>query len=322
MNGKEIAAPMPSAAVELPATEADRRSDVGWFDRLKFECVRTFLWGWARTFSLTGLYKFGIFVGSIEYWVHHGRRARFNKQLQRIFGDELTRAKARKYGLRYFRRTRCDKLFYLIFDKLPKEKILRRIRFHDKHVIDDALDRGKGVYVGLSHHGSQHVAGLLMALQGYRCAGVRDRNEGALRRYVQEKYFQKFPELRDIKVFFADSFPRDLYRCLQEGRILASALDIDRQRDSKLRTETVTIYGQQRQFLTGTLQIAFRVGSPIIQGFVVSRKNFYYRLVVMPPLWMPEEGGDENEVITKAMQRYADNIEAHVRKNPDHISKV
>ena len=62
-------------------------------------------------------------------------------------------------------RIRCDKLFYLIFDKLPREKILNRVRFFGQEVLDEALQRGHGAYVTLSHYGSHHVAGLLMALE-------------------------------------------------------------------------------------------------------------------------------------------------------------
>lgn len=324
MPGKELSAEFAPVAVPRPPATASPPSSVDWVSRAKFEFVRMFLWAWARTFSLRGLYKLGQAVGTVEWMFGFKRRARFKRQMLRIFGDDLTGAECRKHTIRHFRRTRCDKLFYLIFDKLPREKILRRIRFHGKDILDDALSRGKGTYVTLSHHGSQHVAGLLMAMQGYRCAGVRDRNEGALRRYVQEKYFQRFPELRDIKVFFADSFPRDLYRCLQEGRILASALDVDRHRDDRLRTQPVKIFGQRREFITGTAQIALRCGSPILQGFVISRKNFYFRLVVLPPLWLPngDVKVDEDALLSEVMQRYADNIEAHVRKHPEHISKV
>ena len=39
-----------------------------------------------------------------------------------------------------------------------------------------------------------------MALLGYKCAGVRDPNEGALRTYMQEKYARTFPEFRGIRV--------------------------------------------------------------------------------------------------------------------------
>jgi len=294
---------------------------IHWYDRLKFAIVRGFLWGWAVCFSLKGLYLFGVFFGYCEYLINYKRRKRFARQLETIYNDRPRDARfLRRATRRHFTRTRCDKLFYLIFDKLPREKILKRVKFHGRDILDEALKLNKGAYVTLSHNGSHHVAGLLMALLGYRVAGVRDKNEGPLRKYVQDKYAETFPEFRAIRVFFADSFPRDLYRSFEDGYILGSALDVQRVRGMHLKTQPVTIFGQQREFLTGTMRIALRCGAPILQGFVVSRKNCYFRLIIEGPLVAPTSK-DDPETLQNAMQHYADNIERHVRKHPDHISR-
>lgn len=304
------------------ASRAEGTESIGWWLRFKYVLVRTFLWGWARGFSLKGLYLFGQFFGTCEYLINHKRRRKFRQRLEVIYGDKLTSRRARVATRRHFMRIRCDKLFYLIFDRLPREKILNRVRFFGKDVLDEALGRGHGAYVTLSHYGSHHVAGLLMSLLGYRVAGVRDRNEGPLRRYVQEKYAETFPEFRAIRVFFADSFPRDLYRCFEEGYILGSAPDVEHDRGAHLRTVPVKIFEQQRDFLSGPVRIALRCGAPILQGFVISRRNFYFRLIIKGPLVDPAASRDDPETLAAALQRYADNIEEHVREYPCHISKT
>ncbi|MBU0641414.1 MAG: lysophospholipid acyltransferase family protein [Planctomycetes bacterium] len=297
---------------------------LGWYVRFKFGLVRWFLWWWASAFSLKGLYLFGRFFGTLEYAINFKRRARYRTELQRIYPEGISRTREKRITLSYFRRTRCDKLFYLIFDRLPREKIMRRIRFHGRQHLDEALKRGRGVYVMLSHNGSHHVAGLLMALLGYRCAGVRDRNEGAIRLYVQEKYAKTFPEFAAIRLLYADSFPRDIYRCFRENRVVGSALDVSRVRGLSLKTCPVEIFREQREFLTGTLQVALRCGATVLQGFVVSRPSFYVRLIAHPPLYVP--GGDDprqsDNVISRLMQEYAAGIEAHVREHPDHLSRI
>lgn len=308
-----------------PQPDNERR--LGWYDRAKFAAVRFFLWAWVQVFSLSGLYWFGRWFGTIEYLINFKRRARYSKELKRIFPEGLSRRREAQIIRSYFRRTRCDKLLYLIFDRLPREKILRRIRFHGKEHLDAALARGKGVFVMLSHNGSHHVAGLLMALQGYKCAGVRDRNEGPLRVYIQQKYAESFPEFAAIRVLYADSFPRDIYRCFNENRVLGAALDVGRIRGLTLKTCPVTMYGEQREFLTGTLQIALRCGASIVQGFVASRPNFYFRLIANPPLFMPEGDAKPSELesperVAAIMQQYADGIAEHVREYPDHISRI
>jgi KDO2-lipid IV(A) lauroyltransferase len=301
---------------------AERR--LPWYARAKFGLVRWFLGLWAQVFSLKGLYLLGRYFGTTEYLINFKRRARYRRALSQVFPDGLSRSQESRIILQYFRRTRCDKLLYLIFDWLPKEKILRRIKFHGREYLDDALRRGNGVYVMLSHHGSHHVAGLLMALLGYKCAGVRDRNEGASRVYVQQKYAETFPEFAAIRMIYADSFPRDIYRCFRENRVVASALDVSRIRGATRKTCPVRIFGETREFLTGTLQIALRCRATVAQAFVVSRPNFYFRLIVQPPLHVPGDGlaADLPAHVAELMQRYADGIEAHVREHPDHLSRI
>jgi len=297
---------------------------LSWYTRLKFGAVRWVLYIWVRLFSLRGLYLLGRTFGTCEYLLQFRRRRRYREALAQIFPEGIEPARMKRIAWASFRRTRCDKLFYLIFDRLPREKIMRRIRFHGRQYIDDALARGRGVYVMLSHNGSHHVAGLLMALLGYRCAGVRDRNEGALRVYIQERYARTFPEFAAIRMLYADSFPRDIYRCFQENCVVGSALDVGRIRGMNLKTCPVRIFGEKREFLTGTLQVAMRCRATILQGFVVSRPNFYSRLIVQPALYIPGEQRDEDpeRLIPEIMQRYADGIEAHVREHPDHLSRV
>lgn len=314
-----------AARQDTPPPPAQPAASVlGWHTRVKFALVRGFLLAWVRLFSLKGLYLFGRWFGTIEYLINFRRRKRYRRVLERVFPERLDRTRERKIIRDSFQRTRCDKLYYLIFDRLPRDKIMRRIRFHGRQHLDEALRRGHGVYVMLSHHGSHHVAGLLMALLGYRCAGVRDRNEGAIRMYVQDRYTETFPEYAAIRVLYADSFPRDIYRCFRENRVVGSALDVSRVRGVSLKTCPVRVFGETRDFLTGTLQIALRCRATICQAFVVSRPNFYFRLIVHPPFHVPrEEGGPEDPaLLQQLMQQYADGIAAHMREHPDHLSRV
>jgi len=309
-------------AVAPARDRTDERDAIGAWARLKYWAIRAFLWGWTRCFSLKGLYLLGQVFGTCEYLINHKRRRRNRQRLAVIFGDQLTDSLARRATWRQFMRIRCDKLFYLIFDKLPREKILNRVRFVGRETLDEALKRGRGAQSLTSHFGSQHVAGLLLALLGYKISGVRDRKEAPLRKYVQEKFAETFPEFRAFRVFYADSFPRELYRALEEGFIIGSSPDIEHERGAHLRTTTVTIFGQRREFLNGPVRIALRCGSPILQSFLISRKNFFYRLVIRGPLIDPSQTHDDPETLQRTMQLYADNLQEFVRRYPCHISKT
>ena len=296
---------------------------VGWFARLKFQFIRRLLADWTRLFGLTGLYWLGSVFATAELLISFKRRSRIRRSLARVFPNGIAPARELRIVRRHFRRTRCDKLFYLTYDRLPRNKIMGRVRCHGREHLDAGLARGNGVYVAMSHHGSHHIMGMLLSLLGYHITGIRDRNEGALRSYMQQAAGRFVPEFNRIQMLYADDFPREIFRCFRENRLVVSALDIGRSRGLKLKTCPVKIFGQSREFLTGTMQIAMRCEATIIPAFLVSRANFYYRVVFLPPLYIPGQAASNGAdcSLPTLMQNYASGIEQYVRKYPDHLSK-
>lgn len=290
--------------------------------RLRILSVRAFLMGWVHCFSLSGLYRLGQFFGTLEFLTDYKRRRRVERKLVSFFKDEFPASWRRRVNWRYFMRMRCDKMFYTIMDRIPRGKLMNRIKLVGRRHIDDALANGNGAYVALCHFGSHHVAGLMMALLGYELAGVRDPRESAVRRYILQKYRETFPEVSRVQFFPATSFPRGIYRFLKSNRIVASLLDADRKRGEHTKTHLATVFGEERAFLVGPLQIAFRCGATTLQGFVESRRNFYYRLIITPPLIEPGTGEDEAGTIARVIQHYADGVERFARKHPDHLMNI
>ena len=136
---------------------------------------------------------------------------------EHVLGRRPTPRERRRATREYFRRTRCDKLFYLVFDRISRDKAMSLFSIRNRDLLDEAAGRGRGVYVALSHHGPHHIAGMLMALHGYKTAGVRDRQEGGMRRWVQNRFDHLYPEFRRMRVLFSDGYPRDIYRSFRQG---------------------------------------------------------------------------------------------------------
>ncbi|MCP4248591.1 MAG: hypothetical protein GY778_16200 [bacterium] len=289
---------------------------------MSFASARAFCWGVAVCFSLGGLYRFGQLFGTLEWLVNYKRRGRFKRSLDALLGTSLSRRERGRACRRHFARSRCDKIFYLIFDKIPPADARARFQIVHRELLDDALARNNGCFVAMSHHGAHHISALLLARYGYRTALVRDRNEGAIRRFVQDRFDQKGSELQHIRVLFADAYPRDIYRCFRENFALGAALDAHRYRGASKRTTAVQIFGGQREYIDGTVRIALRCGAGVIQGFVISLPGFRYRFELIDLGAEVPGNGAPNGSIESIMQTYADNVERYVRKYPCHVSKA
>jgi lauroyl/myristoyl acyltransferase len=290
--------------------------------RARIAFVRAFLVGWSKLFSMSGLYLLGQVFGTLEYLIDYKRRRRVSAKLHSFFRDQYPPSWFRRMAWRYFMRVRCDKMFYTIMDRIPRGKLMNRIKLIGRENLDNALARGNGLYVALCHFGAHHVAGLMTALLGYQVVGVRDPRESPVRRYIQNKYRETFPEVAGMEVFMASSFPRAIYRSFKSNKLIASLLDVDRSRGENTKTHPVQFFGETRDFLVGPIQIAVRCGATTIQGFIESRKNFYYRMIATPPLVDPEKVTDEEAMIADVLQRYADGVEQFAREHPDHLMNI
>jgi lauroyl/myristoyl acyltransferase len=272
--------------------------------------------------SLQGLYRFGRAFGAIEWLINYKRRRRFGRALAEVFGHELHGCDRRRWTREHFQHTRCDKLFYLIFDRTARERIPGLLTIANEELLEAAVRRGRGVYMAMAHHGALHVVALLMVLRGYKVVGVRDRQEGAMRRYVQHRLDVRFPELGRMRVLFADSFPREIYRAFDEGCLVGSAMDVSRVRFPHQKVEEVAIFGEKRAFLSGPLRIAIRRGAPALQAFVVPEAGFRYRLELSELVPDPGAVADEEPIVAAAMETYARNVEKFIRASPALMTRA
>lgn len=276
--------------------------------------------------SIRGLYRFGQWFGTLEWLINYKRRKRFHRVLKRVLGQTPSAGMRRQYTLSFFRQSRCDKLLYLIFDRLTSEQASGLLQFSNREKFDGILSKGKGIYLALSHQGAHHVVAMLLALNGYKTAGVRDRKESGIRRYVQDRVDRHYPEVARMRVIYADSFPREIYRCMKDGYIVGSAMDAGRTRNLQQKTEEVTLMGKKVSFLSGPLRIALRCGTTIVQAFFIPESDFKYRLEIVDQLSEPDEGKverkEEDRIVSGMMQTYATNLETYLRANPHLISRV
>jgi lauroyl/myristoyl acyltransferase len=272
--------------------------------------------------SRRGLYRFGRLFGTLEWLANYRRRRRFHRALEKVLGERPAAATRRQATREFFMHSRCNKLFYLISDCLAPDEAAGLMTIENQALLDEALARGHGVYLAMSHHGPHHVAAMLLAMKGYKVAGVRDRHEGGIRRFIQERFDRLHRESQRMRVIFADSFPREIYRCFKEGYVLGSAMDVSRRRRENQKAEAVTVFGQERHFLTGPLRIALRCRTPVIQAFILPERDFRFRFQMVEMLIDPDEMTDEEATVREAMRTYAGHVERFVRATPSLLSRV
>jgi len=292
------------------------------WQRVSFSTTHAMVRGLLALLGLRGMYRLGRAFGTMEWLINYKRRQRFRRALEVVSDPNAPPSDSRGITRTHFMQTRCDKLFYLMFDCIPRERAMSLFTTTNREWLDTGLADGHGVYVALSHHGAHHVAAMFMALHGYKVAGVRDRHEGGIRRYVQDRFDRRYPEFNRMRVLYADSYPRDVFRCLQDGYVLGSAMDISRIRNEHQKTVELTMFGETRPFLTGPLKVAVRCRALVVQAFIIPEPDFCYRMELVQRLIEPDHVDNEELVLDEALKTYARNIETRVRAMPALLTRL
>ena len=92
---------------------------ISTWDRVSFDLAHLAAALLLKCLSIEGLYGFGRLFGYLGYLVNFKRRRRFGRALRFVLGRKPSASEKRRHTREYFQRSRCDKLFYLVFDALP-----------------------------------------------------------------------------------------------------------------------------------------------------------------------------------------------------------
>ncbi|HET9142603.1 phosphatidylinositol mannoside acyltransferase [Actinophytocola sp.] len=168
--------------------------------------------------------------------------------------DELVRAALRSYA-RYWRET-----FRL--PAMDKEAICRRIDdvFVNKHMMEEALDRGRGLVLALPHTGNWDISGLWLASRfgTFTTVAERLRPESVFRR------FAGYRESLGFEILPASGGDVAPYRLLIERLRQNRMVCLPADRDLSRRGVPVTFFGEQTRMPAGPARLAAMTGATLL----------------------------------------------------------
>ena len=308
---------VPHALPEIPSPSIPL-TRVEYFSRLLSYLTTATLF---RLLTPAGYYRLARVWGTLEWVFDYKRRRRFATALRRIVQREPTPRERRRETRKYFMQSRCDKVFYLAICTLHPDKWRRFITIENSELLDEALGQGHGCYLCFGHYGSMQLFLTLLSAAGYQNLAVREKHESSLRRFVQDRIRNRYPDFKRTTWLFSQGSPRHLYRWLRGGGVMVSAMDVKPWHETQ-ETEEVTIFGRRKRFVSGPIRIAAKCRSPILMGFITPGKNFEYRIDILGPLHDPQAQPDTPPNPGELMQTYADHLEKYLTAAPSLTSRI
>jgi KDO2-lipid IV(A) lauroyltransferase len=268
--------------------------------------------------GLRAVGRCGGLAGEVLFLVDRRRRRILEQELDRLFGGRrkpaqlrsMARRTCRLFGMRLFETA--------LFGFLERGTLDAIAHAQGIGHVDEALARGRGVILLLSHFGSFLLPLPFLGFRGYAVNQITGRQVHASR-LAERVWLWRKRQAERLPVRFrqVDRFLRPVYHALRGNEIVAIAFD---GRDST-QWAVVDFLGRRARFSTGPFELARRTGAAIVPTFVVREPDGRHRIEFGEVFGLSElaAGGD---ALAADVQSFARLFERYVESHPCHFGMV
>jgi len=269
---------------------------------------------------LRALYLLGDFAGKLLA----GEKIQIMKEDIRMLLGDVSGAELQSIVERAMRNFRKDLFEIWSFPKLTQKKINKMSFFSGIEHLDNAMRKGKGVILCITHFGSWKMVLPALGYNGYKVNQVA-ANPKVFVRNEEMCSHNKIMELEleceaslPAEFFYVDAKKsvRRIYRALEHNEIVVIALDgvIGGSRMA------VPFLNGEILLSTGAAALSYTTGAPSLPIFIVREKNNRHKMIIHGPIEF-DRGIGKEEYIRKWIWAFALIFEEYVRKHPDHYAR-
>jgi KDO2-lipid IV(A) lauroyltransferase len=270
-----------------------------------------------RLFGMRLICLAGRLAGDVIYLADGARRRATAAELSALLRGRYGEGEIRGITRRSFENHYMRIFETAFFGSLDRARLDRVIRAEGVKNLDDALSRGRGVILLLSHFGSFLLPLPYLGYRGYRVYQITGRRiRGS--RLADRIWAWRKKQADRLPVGFiqAGRFMRPLYEALKGNAIVAVAFD---GRDGT-RWAEADFLGRKALFSTGPFELAQRTGAAILPVFTVRDGAASHRLMIYPPFDVTR--GEGSEAASADAAGFAAIFADHVARYPCHFGMV
>ena len=270
------------------------------------------LFGW-RFVGVTGAAIYGL-----RYLTDFKKRKIIHDEYSNLFGDRFSDREltiiAKNSLLLYYKRQ--VETFYLA--ALDKDQICRILKVEGLEHIEEAIAKGKGVILLLSHIGSFLLPLPYFGFKGYKInqiTGIPIHMSLIAERVW--KWRKKEADRLPVKYVQTGNFIRSVFLSLKNNEIVVIAFD---GRDGSKWRE-ISFFNKQAYFSSGPFEIARKTGATIVPAFVIRESNNTHKLI-LEPLFKLSDATDKNAAAQNDTENFARKFAYYLERYPDHFGKI
>ncbi len=249
--------------------------------------------------------RVGKALGSFAFSRADHRRRMAMRHMTRALGSEIEIEKATRQAFSAYGRYWAEVL-WVRPRRVPG--MLARISVEGLDRIKEAQVAGRGMIYVLPHIGNWEVAGSVARSLGLELIAVAEN----LPNPRLAGWFARVRKAFGIDVVFADGSP-GVMAALADGLRRGAAIALVTDRNVSEGGATVEFFGEKTELPAGAALLAARFDVPVFPLAAFFADGAGHRIVIEPPVDIPQEGSDR---ITVGTQRIAAALERLIRLDP------
>lgn len=262
--------------------------------------------------------RVGALAGLALHRLNRTRRDETAGELRYLFAERLDEAEIsdltrRSFALYYMRQVET-----MFFGRLSEKTISEMVTAEGLENIDQALERGNGVIMLLSHFGSFLLPLPYLGYRGYRVNQVTGvQRHGSPIAETLWNWRKNEADRLPVSYIQVGKFLRPIYDALRRNEIVTLAFD-GRDGTDYL---PVDILGRKALISPGPINLALRTGAAIVPTFVVTRGDFTHRIYFHEPMVLTDTGSKDADLLTN-LKAFTDLFTGFVLKYPCHYGLI
>ena len=275
--------------------------------KIEFFVVKTLLYIFSHISIRTGKW-IAMAVYFITAYIVRYRKKLILQNLTRVYGKNfpLARGKLLKGIYKNFVFLWME---FLQNSRLHKEGLKNHVTFHNYKLLQEALNKKKGVVLVSGHMGNFEWLGQALGIMGHPVSGIAKRQSNP---YVNE-LIEKNRRLVNVSVIYKKNAINDALKTMKENNEI---IGVVADQNAHKKGIIVDFLGQPSSTAAGPVILHIRSGAPILFGITI-RKDYgvfdcYFQEISMKPEQKPE-----SELITEITRQHAKMLEKWIYDYPE-----
>ena len=255
------------------------------------------------------IYNFAKVLAKIAFFLAFKQRRIALESLSIAFGQEKSVAELKHIARDCFTSMAKSGVELLFFMKRP-HLLKRWVTLENKHILDEAFSKSRGVILVSGHFGNFPLMMLRLSLEGYQVAGIMRQ----MRDQRVERIFARLRNELGIKAIYSQ--PRKAcvdttIRSLKNNEIVCIQLD----QNFGTGGVFVDFFNQRAATATGPVVFSLRTKAALLPCFIVRQNDDTHKIIFESEFDLKQEVNFDRTVLFN-IQRLTAIVEYYIRRYP------